>query len=334
LSLSALMKKKPPRFLVKVFQGLGVIILSWLVLYELSAHRGATGFWEQLRDGGFRPSWGWLLAGILLMPVNWYLEVRKWQNFFAPATVPDLREGFRAVLGGISLSFLTPNRSGEYMARVLISPPGSRWPAVYAALGSAYCQMAVLLATGLPALTLFSAHLQGNALSGITPTLFSGLILFSSLVGIGFFFRPLLYFVERRGWSRFLGNWWAKITPLGGFSRIQMLRGLLLAISRYGIYAIQYDAMLRFSGIYLPSDAAFTGIATIYLIQTGLPLPPLLGFLARGEIALLIWQTWGADPLQILSASYGLFIINLAVPAFFFLWFKKFKNYRYDKPPL
>jgi hypothetical protein len=326
------MKKKPSRLLLTALQGLGIIILSGLVLYELSAHRGAAGFWDQLHGGPFRPSWGWLLAATALMPANWYLEVRKWQNFFAPAAVPGLREGFRAVMGGVTLSFLTPNRSGEYAARVLISPPGSRWPAVYAALGSAYCQLAVLLATGLPALALFSVHLQGNALSGIAPTLFSGLLLLFSLIAVGLCFQPLLHFAESRGWNRFLGKWWAKITPLGGFSPAQMLRGLLLAIARYGIYAAQYYAMLRFSGIYLPADAAFTGIGTIYLIQTGLPLPPLLGFLARGEIALLVWQTWSADPLQILSASYGLFIINLAIPAFSFLWLNRFKNHKSDKP--
>jgi len=275
-------------------------------------------FREQVQGGSFRPSWTWLAVCAFLMPFNWYLEVCKWQNFFAPELRPSFRVGLRAVLGGVSLSFLTPNRSGEYAARILVSPSGLRWPAAYATLGAAYCQLAVLLAMGLPALALFLAKTRGSSAS-MMATLLPGIVIFCGVLALGLLLRPLLYLLEQRGWNRFFGSAWAKIAPLGHFSRFQVLRGLFLALLRYVVYGTQYYAMLRFSTIALSPVDAFAGVGTIYLIHTGLPFPPLLGFLARGEIALLVWQAWGIGPVQALTATYGLFIINLAVPALIFL---------------
>jgi uncharacterized membrane protein len=37
--------------------------------------------------------------------------------------------------------------------------------------------------------------------------------------------------------------------------------------------------------------------------------------LARGEIALILWKFYGVNELSILAASYGLWVINLVMPA-------------------
>lgn len=295
--------------------GLAVVLLLWALYRQVAGHDNAQEVWEGLRQGSFRPVWPWLFACLFLMPLNWYLEVLKWRNFFNGPEVPSMGESARAVLGGISLSFLTPNRSGEYAARVVISRPDGRWAAVYAALGAAYCQWVALLAMGLPAVLIFLSWLNGASPVRAKEILIPGAIVFILLLAAGLFIRKLLRIVQYTGLSRRLGRWWDRIEPVGGFSPAQIGRGTALAALRYGVYSLQYFAMLRFSGIVLPPEAAYAGVGTIYLIQTGLPLPPALGFLARGEIALLVWQTWEAGSLQVLTATYGLFVINLGLPA-------------------
>ena len=99
------------------------------------------------------------------------------------------------------------------------------------------------------------------------------------------------------------------------YDRGAFLGGLGYAALRYVLYSIQYYTMLRFYGIQLPLDAALAGVGTIYLLQTAIPLPPVLGLLARGEIALLVWGIWGGNSLSILAASYTLFVLNLVFPA-------------------
>jgi len=37
--------------------------------------------------------------------------------------------------------------------------------------------------------------------------------------------------------------------------------------------------------------------------------------LTRGELGILVWHNFEANPLAILAASLALFIINLAIPA-------------------
>jgi hypothetical protein len=57
------------------------------------------------------------------------------------------------------------------------------------------------------------------------------------------------------------------------------------------------------------------GIATIFLVQASVPLPPAMGLLARSEIALFVWGFFTQDHVDILAATFSLFVINIAVPA-------------------
>ena len=57
------------------------------------------------------------------------------------------------------------------------------------------------------------------------------------------------------------------------------------------------------------------GIASIYLIQTGIPLPAFLSILARGELAVLVWSTLGIVELTALMATFILWFVNLIFPS-------------------
>jgi hypothetical protein len=51
------------------------------------------------------------------------------------------------------------------------------------------------------------------------------------------------------------------------------------------------------------------------LLQTAIPLPPIVGLLARGEVALKIWGISSQNDLSILAATFTLWVINLIIPA-------------------
>ncbi len=257
--------------------------------------------------------WHWLWVVLLLLPVNWHLEVVKWRLFQPPAVRLSWSDSWRAVLLGVAGSFITPNRSGEYAIRAWAAPPGSRSSGLQASLGAACCQLVALVGLGLPALVLFVRQQRGIAFFS-TPE--ATWILGVVLSGIALLSISLLLFLRVYGRSgRFsaLKKIWVQ---LGQFHPKQLLAGIGLSLLRYAVYTAQYAAMLAFVGVTLPGRSVFAGVGTIYLVQTGLPLPPALGFLARGEVALLVWQAWQIAPLQVLTASYGLFALNLAFPAF------------------
>lgn len=87
------------------------------------------------------------------------------------------------------------------------------------------------------------------------------------------------------------------------------------AMLRYLVYSVQYFLMLRYFGIEVNLIEGMAGIATIYLFQTSIPLPPLMGLMARGELAIFIWGNFSANEISILAATFVLWLINLIIPA-------------------
>ena len=68
------------------------------------------------------------------------------------------------------------------------------------------------------------------------------------------------------------------------------------------------------------------GVSILFLIQSGLILPPILGLIARGEAALLVWSAYGVQAGDIVSAALIIWVFNLLVPATIgFYWFLKLK---------
>lgn len=216
---------------------------------------------------------------------------------------------------GVAWSFLTPGRSGEYAARVLSVPHAQMKEGLKASIGAAYSQWIVLVGMGIPALALYNRTGVGDTADIRAGMVRAGIVLL--LLTAGGLLFPRLIRKERRWLVRFPRL--AKIrVQLESLSQVEpglLFAGLLLSLLRYGVYAVQYAWMLQFAGVTLPAEAVFSGVGTIYLIQTGLPLPPALGFLARGEVAVWIWAAWQVAPVRALWASYGLFVLNLALPA-------------------
>lgn len=298
----------------KILRSIALVCLACGLLWLLGTQLYAE--YQRLGRAGISNlplHWYWLWVVCLLIPVNWYLEVVKWRLFQQPALRLSWSDSWRAVLLGVAGSFITPNRSGEYAIRAWAAPPGSRTSGLQASLGAACCQLVALVGLGLPALALFARQQGGfSFFSTLDTPRIVGVLLLGVGLSAGSLFVFLRIFRHSGRFSAIKKMW----VQLGQFHSKQLLAGVALSLLRYAVYTAQYAAMLAFVGVALPGRSVFAGVGTIYLVQTGLPLPPALGFLARGEVALLVWKAWQVAPLQVLTASYGLFALNLAFPAF------------------
>jgi len=260
-------------------------------------------------------SWAWLVVTGCLVPLNWYLEVRKWRLFQPSASRLSWQASWRAVLMGVAWSFLTPGRSGEYAARVLSVTREQVGQGLRASLGAAYSQLIVLLGMGIPALVLYG-NMRGEAPQAVRAGIFrTGIVLL--LIPVVGILLPRLIRMGQPWLVRFprLEKIRIQLESLAYLEARLLGQGIGWSLARYAVYGLQYACMLQFVGVTLPATAVFGGVGTIYLIQTGLPLPPALGFLARGEVSVWIWAAWNVSPAQALWASYGLFVLNLALPA-------------------
>ena len=106
------------------------------------------------------------------------------------------------------------------------------------------------------------------------------------------------------------------------------------SVARYVVYTTQYYFLLNFFGIHPGIIGGYAGIFTIFLLQSGIPLPPVAGLLARGALAIHIWAYFGASEVASLAATFALWIINLIFAAligtFFLFRVNIGKAFRYE----
>lgn len=286
-------------------------LLGWALYHELHGEVDAATF-SRLVMGSLRGESGYcLLLAAALMPLNWALEVQKWRVLLRPFWSIPRRTAWKAVAAGVTLSLFTPNRIGDYGGRVLAVPARYNGAAVLATAAGSMAQLIALLSGGLIGAFFY---LQDREL---LPVQWQGawwLVLLCTLLLLGLF----LYLPELSVLSNRLPlpvKWRSSVGQLKQYGRKRLFHGLFLAVCRYSLFSFQFYLLLRFFGLDLPLGAALGGIASIFLIQLFMPLPPVAALLARGEVALLIWSPFAPDKLGILAATFALFIINLLLPA-------------------
>lgn len=320
----------------------GVASLLLLVLYfELTSRNNLQQIWDTFLHQLHGANVLWLLLATLLMPLNWMAETEKWHQFIAKFQPFSRRKALLAVFTGVTFSLFTPNRVGEYGGRILYVRPENQWFAVVANLIGNFCQYMVLLGMGAIGSIWILSHFQiVEATSGIAVVLFATL---------GFVFMLWIYFKLDLViiWLKTRLPQLKKIPYLNKirvelflrFTRKERAEILGWAAVRYAIYSSQYFFLLRFFNINPGIVEGFSGIFSLYLLQTSLPLPPLTGLVARGNLAVFLWGYFDANELAALAATFSLWVINLVIPAFigtvslFYVNISKSVNYKNEPAP-
>ncbi len=296
-------------FLLKVLVLAGI---SWALYRQVFARDDLSDIYGRLVQQLTAAHWGWLLLVLVLMPVNWGLEAAKWWRLLYDATGLSYREAWLGVLSGVTLSLFTPNRIGEYGGRILRVPASHNWQAVIATLVGSISQQLVLFSGGIIGMAVFVQNYSAIDRFNFEGFAFIGILIVAALWWCFFNLPALLPLLRRLAPNRRV---WRRVLILKHYDRQTLGKVLLAAGLRYAVYTGQYYFILRFYAVDVPLEAALAGIATIFIVQTSIPLPPLLGLLARGELALLVWRQFDAPAVSILAATFSLFIINLCLPA-------------------
>lgn len=326
---------KDSRFLIKLLHhrrffivlGRGMVVLALLVIlyYQLFERKEVTlgELYQLFKQQLSRQQLPILLGVVVLMPLNWLIETKKWVVLLQPIQQLRVFQALRVVLIGLTGSLFTPNRIGEYGGRLLLLAPQKRYQAVYATLLGACSQWIVLILLGWWALML-AFYQQWLPLS---TTWFWVLL---GLGAIGSALVLLVYFHLKRflNWMitwKWAAKWTAPIkdTPFAYYHVSLLWKALAYALLRSLTYSIQYVGLLCFFGYESSLLIMLVGVLIVYLLQTGIPLPPSTGLLARGNIALFIFGSLEASALNssILAATFSLWLLNVILPAVWGAWF-------------
>jgi len=310
-----------------------IVLLVWVLYRQLFGRTdiSAEQLWATFLDNLSWSKLPLILFVCLLMPLNWLLETKKWLSLLRNIQPIRLRKALKAVMAGVTFSLFTPNRIGEYGGRLLLVEEDKRFLAVIATMIGSFSQWIVLIVGGWWGLVTIGYL-------GIIP-MRPLLLLTLVMVGIGLTFllltayynlNKVAHLLLRFRWTRSWGKTLQQ-TIFQHYSSQILHQALFYSFLRYATYSFQYLLLLYFFGFEGQWFVLLLGIAVVYLLQTGIPLPPSTGLLARGNIALLIFGYLSGSATAVLSATFCLWIINVVLPATLGAIFITQKGWKADK---
>lgn len=288
-----------------------MLVLSWLIYDRIWIQQVETGYFDHLvrvLSGG---EIGWLVLCLLLAPVNWMLEVIKWKQLTSNFQRLSWKEASQSILAGISLGILTPARFGEYGGRLLHSSAGHRASTLYAHfIGSLSQNIPVFLFGSIAVAWYFSQYYMASTMIALS----MAFVLLAAAV------LMILLFIQHHT----MAVWVAKIKWLPDVKTVQkevsygpqvLNRVALLSLFRFLIFVTQYLTLLYLFDLPIAVTEAIMGVFVIFVFQSGLPLPPVLGIVARTQLSVVVWSVFAQDQLSMLTVPILLYTINLLLPA-------------------
>lgn len=304
------------KFFINYF--FGPLLFAWLcfsIYHQVKGQSQIEATWLHLKASIFTAKGGYLALAVALMVVNWGLETLKWQLAIAPVHRLRFWQAFKAVLSGVSFSVTTPNRTGEYIGRMLYMPEGKRLKVIAVTLISSSSQLLITLLLGTISFMVLKPALikAWPSLADWYPYISFGLI-------AGLFILTGLYYKVAQ-LEKWMERWLKRtsylylIEAVGRYSMQRLAALLLLSFTRFCVFAIQYILLFHLFEVYVPTLTLFWVMSLVFLVLAVIPSITLVEIGVRGEISLLLVGLYTSNHLGILLTSVSIWLINLIIPA-------------------
>ena len=277
----------------------------------------------------------WLIVLlVLLMFINWGIEARKWQILVSRIQQVNFYMAYRAVLSGLSLSLFLPNGIGDYAGRIVYMEEGNRLRSVTLTLVGSMAQLIVTLAAGLGALIYLKDYTwkDASAFEGLSVFWVNGIVFMIALgiLLIAFVYFKLVWLTVMFEKIPIVNKYRFMVEHLENISRRDLTRILLLSITRFAVFIVQYLLMLHIFNVQMNSVDAACTVCVLFLVLAILPTIPVADLGVRGEAALQLFGILSVSKLGIIATTAGIWLLNLILPAvagsLFILGIKLFRN--------
>ncbi len=254
---------------------------------------------------------------ILFVFVNWGLEAWKWQLLMKALQPMSFITAFKSVLCGVTFSLNTPNRIGEYGGRIIFVNKGNRLKAISLSVVAGMAQLIITMLMGCLGLAyLLFMRNEAGSLPGI-PVFWVSIFFYASIFGtcifVLFFFRLglLLRLLKKFPYAnRFLKY----INVLETFDAKFLLRLLSISFFRYIIFVLQYIFILQVLQVEQNVWTGFWIITVMFWILAIIPSIAIAELGIRGTVAKALFS-YSSNTIGILTATFGIWFINLFIPA-------------------
>lgn len=297
-------------FVVKLLLLLFIVTcVAWQLRQEQVALQN---LWQQLVDVSKKPTFVPYLVGVVLLcPLNWALEARKWQLLVSDIQTINFWTAFETTLTGLSLGVITPALLGDSAAKLLRLKASKRQLGLAAVMLGNGVQYYIALFFGTISLIYFQQVMQAPHPAESVLLL---LLVLSLLVGLLFFGN--LQQLHRLGRKLPYSNKLAKyLSMFNGFRKGLVLRVFAYALVRYLTFCVQFYLVCLLFFASIPTLSLWVIICLIFLAKTVIPSFNFLSDLGVREFsALYFFKAYSVPASQVVSATLSLWFINILVP--------------------
>ena len=296
------------------------LLLSWFICRQVVRQPNWKSSLDQVLHGLTGPRQWQLWLVLLLMPLNWGIEARKWQLALRPVGGISFGDAFRAIFTGATMASFTPNRMGEYLGRILYVKEGRRRAAISLTIVCSIAQLMVTLGIGLAGILYLRsfAHRQtaireDQLAFGLNFLLILTGILLLGLTFIYFRLSSMATILTKIPGVRKYADF---IKVLDNFDTSVLLRILFLSFGRYLVFIIQYSLVFPVFGVMLGVGRVWGGMSVVFVVMAVVPTFTFLTELGlRWEASIQVLELFSANTVGIFAASFAIWLINLIIPA-------------------
>jgi hypothetical protein len=256
---------------IKIFLNyvLGPLLFAWLsysVFKQIKNQQNLEESWLNIKASFTDTRVLNFILVFVLMFVNWSLEALKWKISVQGVQPVSFFKSLKAIFSGVSFSVTTPNRTGEYLGRVLYMDDGNRLRVISLTILGSISQLLVTIFFGLVGLLILRPDITNMNLSG-----WMEWIKDLGIIGASIAFIVLTVFYFRIGW---LVKWIDKIPAIKKYiwlinelektDTTLLLRLLSISLLRYVVFATQYFLLFRFFGVEVNWWQGFWATAIVF----------------------------------------------------------------------
>lgn len=306
------MNKASKKILLRyILSPLLLALLLGLIYRQVNAHGSFEKEWTD-----FKMHWksgnNWFLALVLILaPVNWMIEARKWQMLLKKIEPLPFRKAFASTLTGIAFALVTPNKIGDFAGRILYLEDKSKLRGAIVTLVGNLAQTIITFIFGIIGLVYLNLYYSGAwELFALIAALIGGIVLLYFYLRIELFSLWAEHFPKLRSIV-------IAFRVLKRYSRKELLQILRISLIRFSVYNLQFLILINIFGAAVPWLSGFFISGLMFWLITVIPSVFIADLGVRGFIAGLIFTNTGisVNAVAILAGSYIIWLLNLVVPA-------------------
>ena len=251
-----------------------------------------------------------IVVVLFLFPLNLLLEALKWKVSVSGISKISVRQAVVSTFVGNVGAVITPNRLGDFPARVAYLGLNNKVEAVLLGMIGSALLSVVIVSFGLLAL------IQYISVSGYNVVSRSYLFIVLSLIVLAIFLIVILPIVVKKInalelKSRYMNSFFSELSKM---SYRKIFNLTLLSLLRYIVFFSQYTIILLVFSNQITLAGAVMVVPIVYLFTTITPTISASEAATRAGYALLLFEPLSVAAPSVVLATLILWIINNGIP--------------------